>query len=122
MKRNLLLVVIFQVIVTGCGVNSSLTNNTYNATTNVELSRKNYHIIKRISGTANATYIMGIGGLSSQSLMEEAKKEMFNSIIDKEDEAYAVIYVTVEKHQKLIFPFYYKKSIIVSGYLIEFTE
>ena len=108
-------------LLNSCGFHNGLTNNVNLSQTSVVLSQKNYKVIDRVSGTANAKYILGIGGISAKSLVEKARTAMV--IKNKlSGGAKAYIYPTVEFHSTWIFPFYIQKTVTYSGYLIEFTD
>ena len=113
-------ILVISVILSGCGIQRAIVLNTNNNVTNVELSKKNFKVLEKVSGTSTATYIFGIGGLTKKSLIENAKTEMLSNS-HLEGNARAIVNVTVEEH----FRFYlvvFKRTIIVNGYVIEFTE
>lgn len=74
-----------------------------------------------MSGEANATYIFGIGGLSNKHLIEQAKNTMYDNA-KLEGGAKAIINISAEVHDGIWTFLYVKRSVRVSGYLIEFTE
>jgi hypothetical protein len=85
------------------------------------LSQKNYKVIDKVSGTATAKYIFGIGGISAKALVEKARTAMVTKN-KLNGGAKAYIYPTVDEHMTFIFPFYIQKTVTYSGYLIEFTD
>lgn len=121
MKTIKILLIVFlpMILITSCGIHSAMVGNINNSNTNVELSKKNFKIIGRVSGSSTATYVFGIGGLSNKNLIERAKAEMLGQLSGG---SRAIINVTTESHYTLIVPFFYRKTITVSAHLIEFTE
>jgi hypothetical protein len=103
-----------------CASHKGLTFNTNNHTTQVLLSKKNYKIVDKVQGESEAMYILGIGGLSRKAMVAEAKADMVSKA-DIIGSSKAIINETVEvKHTH--FPFVRKYKVIVSAYIIEFTE
>lgn len=114
-------VAIMAIIMTGCGVNASRISNSNSISTNVELNKANFIVLERVSGEASSTYIMGIGGFSNQALIDMAKSNMMDEA-SLEGSSKAIINVTTDIHRTMVYPFYFKKKVIVSAYVIEFTE
>jgi hypothetical protein len=108
-------------MVSSCGMQSQIVSNENVNQTTVGLNRKNYKVVDVVKGKASNTYIFGIGGMSKKALMESAKLKMYNTnyLIGK-SAAYANM--TTESRISMFFPFYYKRTIISSAILIEFTE
>ncbi|HOC85958.1 MAG TPA: hypothetical protein PLP79_01020 [Prolixibacteraceae bacterium] len=115
------LILLTLLFLSGCGVHTSLVGNLNGNMTNVELTRKNFTVLERISGTSTATYIMGIGGLSNKALIEKAKADML-SRHDLTGGSMAIINLTVEDHVSSFLIFYVKRTVTVSAHLIEFTD
>ena len=105
----------------GCGIHSTLVGNLNGNMTNVELTRKNFTVLERISGTSTATCIMGIGGLSNKALIEKAKADML-SRHNLTGGSKAIVNLTVEEHVSMVLFFYVKRTVTVSAHLIEFTD
>lgn len=106
---------------TSCGIHSAMVGNINNNTTNVELSKKNFKVIDRVSGQSTATYVFGIGGLSNKALIEKAKTKMLENA-NLTGSSKAIINVTTESHNTLVVPFLYQKTVTVSAHIIEFIE
>lgn len=123
MKTFKILSIVFltSILMTSCGIHSAMFGNINNNTTNVELSKKNFKVIDTVSGQSTATYVLGIGGISNKALIENAKTNMLE-IADLTGSSKAIINVTTESHMTLVFPFFYRKTVIVSAHIIEFTE
>jgi hypothetical protein len=109
------------ILITSCGIHSAMVININNNVTNVELSEKNFKVIERVSGSSTATYVLGIGGLSNKILFEKAKSNMLAKA-DLIGGSKAIIYLTTESHISLVYPLFFRRTVIVSGHIIEFTE
>lgn len=118
---KLFLISLITFLMTSCGVHSAMVSNTNNNLTNVELNKKNFKIIEHVSGKSTATYFVGIGGLSNKALIGKAKAEMLKNA-NIEGGAKAIINLTTESHISIIFPIYYRKTVTVSGHIVEFIE
>lgn len=113
------IVILSTFLLSSCGVNTALVANLNNNTTNVELSQKNFKVIEQVSGSSSAKYILGIGGIKEKALVEKAKAKMLeNSNLNGSSKA--IINQTTETHITMVFPFYYKVTVIVSAHIIEF--
>jgi len=117
--KSLLFFAAVLVFVSGCGVHNALVTNTNNNVTNVELSSDNYRVIQKVSGEATATYVLGIGGLSKKTLVENAKSKMFQEA-DMEGKARAIVNIVTETYYKTFLGFYTERTVTVSGYVVEF--
>lgn len=103
-----------------CGINEHLSYNENQQQTSVVLAQNNFKVIAKVKGESTATYWFGIGGLKNRALLEMAKADMMSkaNILGK---SRAIINVTSEVHHiGVIPPIYYKKTVIVSGHIIEF--
>ncbi len=112
---------IFICLFSSCGFHDGLTSNVNQSQTSIVLSQKNYKVIEKVTGTATARYIFGIGGLRAKALVDKARNNMVmkNKLVGG---ARAFIYPTVEIHSTWCVPFFGKKTVTYSGYLVEFTE
>lgn len=111
----------FVVALTSCGIHSANYTNHNNISTNVELNKNNFKVVKKVSGSSSSAYILGLGGLSNKSLLEKAKSEMYDNA-GLEGGAKAVINITTDIHYSTFSIFYISKKATVSGYLIEFVD
>jgi len=84
------------------------------------LSKKNFKVIKSVSGEASANYVLGIGGLSKKAQIAEARVKMLQQA-DLYRGAKAIVNKTVEIKGSY-FPFVGKKLVTVSAQVIEFTQ
>jgi hypothetical protein len=47
----------FPIMITSCGIQTAMIGNINNNNTNVELSKKNFKVIRKVSGHSLATYV-----------------------------------------------------------------
>ena len=109
------------VLFSGCGISSGLHNqlSVQGANTNVVLQKNNFKVLGTVSGTSDATYVLGVG-LNKNTLIAQAKQQMLDNA-KLEGASKAVINVTVEEHVTFILV-YVKRIVKVHGTVIEFTE
>ena len=104
-----------------CGVNNAFIANHNQNATQVHLSKNNYKVVEKVTGSAEVDYVLFIGGLNQRQLFENAYADM----VDKANlmsGSKALINVVTESYIGGVPPFYYKRVITVSAYVIEFTE
>ena len=106
-------------LLSGCGINQSLTMNSNLNQTNVVLSQKNFHVVKTVTAEVSATYIFGIGGLSKQALQENAVAELTKKAGLTGSQA--LVNVTVHNSGKM-FAVYNKITYHAEATVIEFDE
>jgi hypothetical protein len=116
---TLLAVVMF--LAAGCGIHYVPSSNRTVNGTRVELTKGNFKVVKTVKGNSTATYVLGFGGISNKALIEKAKADMLENA-DMEGKARTIIDLVTEYHLTRVFPFYYQKTVTVSGTLIEFTD
>jgi len=119
--KTFILFAFFAVILSSCGVNTNLPFNLNANTTNVELSKKNFEVISTVTGESSATYILGIGGLKNRALYDMAKADMLKNA-NLVGGAKALVNVVTEQHITLVYPFYFKRRIIMSAHIVEFKQ
>lgn len=122
MKQKLFLGFILLAIIffTGCGVSTGI-SNVNNNNTIVELSKKNFKVLQRVSGQSTATYFCLIGGLSNKALIEQARIAMLENA-NLIGTSRAIINQNVEMHTALVYPVFFRVTVTVSGYIVEFVE
>jgi hypothetical protein len=121
-KLKILSITLFvMVLAAGCGTHRGAFLNNNNNTTQVELGEKNFKVVSKVSGQSTATYVLGIGGITNKSLVENARSNMMSNA-DIVGSSKAIINMTTESHSTLVYPFFYQKTITVSGYVVEFTD
>jgi len=119
--KILSIIILTSILMTSCGIHSAMVGNINNNNTNVELSKKNFKVIEKVSGNSTATYVFGIGGLSNKALIEKAKFKMLENA-NLIGGSKAIINWTTESHISIVYPFFYQKTITVSGHIVEFIE
>lgn len=107
------------ILLSSCGVNQHLTNNTNLNQTNVVLAQKNYHVVKTVEAEVSASYFLGIGGLSKKALHSNVVAELTK----KADltGSQAIVNVTVHCSAKVVLIFS-KISYHAEATIIEFDE
>lgn len=105
----------------GCGYHVARVANLNNHTTEVELSRRNFVVVEKVVGQADASYIFGIGGISEKALIENAKADMLREV-ELIGSARAIINETTEEHYTFVYPVYFRKTVTVSAFVVEFTD
>jgi uncharacterized protein YbjQ (UPF0145 family) len=106
-------------LTTSCGVSRESTNNRNVSQTEVILSKNNYKVIGKTSGTSVQNYWFGIGGLSKKSLGESAMSEMYKNANLKGSQA--IINVNVTYKNKFIV-IHSQSTAIATGTIIEFVD
>ena len=120
MKNSLFaLSIISGLFLSSCGVHSASMGNLNSNVTHVQLDEANFEIVQAVRGTSTATYFFGIGGISNKSLVEKAKAEMVEeaNIMGK---SRALINLTTESHVTIVYPIFYRRTVTVSGHVVEF--
>lgn len=117
---KLLVVVLGVVVLTSCGSTYFHASNQNDTRTSVELTQKNFKVIKPVSGFSSATYIFGIGGASRGATRENAIGNMFNNANLTGAQTIANIYV--QKHVSSVLGIYKRVSYSATGVVIEFTD
>lgn len=120
MKRiYYLLAAVVSVILTGCGVNSSHYSNS-NGNTNVVIQDGQFRYLRKVKGECEQTYIFGIGGLSKNSLANNAIQDMYDNAGLKDGQV--IINITTTVSSQVYFPLIYsKRRAMAYGMVIEFT-
>lgn len=105
----------FFVLLTSCGVTTGYMG--HNVTTNVNLEKNNFKVVKTVSGSADGHSFIGIA-LNQKNLFERAKREMINNA-ELIGGSKAIINVTTDVNAKW-FLIWGRKTITLSGEVIEF--
>ena len=119
--RTVLLTLFATLLLSGCGYHVARVANLNNHTTEVGLNKRNFVVVEKVVGQADASYIFGIGGISEKALIENAKADMLRDV-ELIGSARAIINETTEEHYTFVYPIYFKKTITVSAYVVEFTD
>jgi hypothetical protein len=78
-------------------------------------------VLERVSGSAEIDYLFFIGGISRKQLYENAYADMMK-MANLMSSSKALINIVTEDHVGGVPPFYFKRTITVSAYVIEFTD
>ncbi len=119
MKRVTMLLIVVLMCFTSCAAHYGLPQNYNQNTTEVVLTKNNFKVVNIVKAEASATYIFGIGGLSKNGLIAEAKAKMLESA-GLEGASRTMINEIVEVKTSGFLFFFNKYKVIVSGQIIEF--
>lgn len=106
-------------LTTSCSVSRQATDNRNVTQTEVVLAKKNYKVVKMVSGESKQNYWFGIGGLSKKSLGESAMSDMYKNA--NLTGSQAIINVNVSYKDKFILIHNQAKA-IATGTIIEFID
>ena len=102
MKRILYLsLAVICLIVTGCGINSSNYPNS-NANTNVVIQDGQFRYLRKVQGECEQLYVFGIGGLSKNSIVNNAIQDMYDKANLKDGQV--IINITTTVGTQIYFP------------------
>ncbi len=123
MKKIILLFLAFGSIalLSSCGINFATISNHNANETQVQLTSNNFKVLDKINGSAEVSYVLIFGGLNMKRLYENA----YSAMMDKANltgGSKAVINVVTEERIHGFPPFYYTRTVTVSGNVIEFTK
>lgn len=104
-----------------CGINMGFLTDKTRTITHVELSKKNFKVLDRVSGTSSATYVLGFGGMKNKDLTDMAMNDLLSKA-NLNGGAKALANTTVDVHKGGL-PFFYSKiTVKISAHVVEFTE
>lgn len=86
--KKLSFLIFLSILLTSCAAGLS-----GNFSGSAALTQKNFSYVKNVKGTSQATYILGIGGLSREALAKEAKESMLSKTPLKDNQALANVTV-----------------------------
>lgn len=120
-KIKILAISLIALLISSCaGLNMTPYSNDP-VETRVVLSNSNFRVVKMVKGEWEATYVMGIGGLSKKGLTTNAVSELYNNA--KLTGSQQIVNITVSHSVKMIFgPIYMQRKAVARGYVIEFTD
>jgi hypothetical protein len=123
MKKLSMLLSLFAILflTTSCGVNYALIENQNQNSTQVHLTTNNYTVVEQVTGSADVSYVLGIGGLNKTQLYANAYADMVSSA-NLKDGSRALINIVTEEQVGGVPPFYTKRVITVSAHVIEFNR
>jgi hypothetical protein len=111
--KKISFLLILSILLTSCA--ASLGGNFVGS---ASLGQKNFSYVKNLRGTAQATYILGIGGLSREALAKEAKEEMLAKTPLKDNQAIAN--VTVDYKNSSFIGIYTTVKCVITADIVEF--
>ncbi|NHE58558.1 DUF6567 family protein [Cyclobacterium plantarum] len=104
-----------------CGVNQAWILNQNQNNTQINLGSNNFQVLGQVKGAAEVEYILVFGGKNRRNLFNEAYSAMIEEA-DLTSGSRAITNILTEEHVGGIPPFYYKRTITVSGTVVEFTR
>jgi hypothetical protein len=123
MKKSIstIAVMIMMVVISSCGAGRAVMLNQNQSSTQVHLKENNFKVISSVSGSAEAKYWVLIGGRKRQQMYNQAYAEMVKSaaLIDGPR---ALVNLLTEEHVGGVPPFFLKRTITVSGQVVEFNR
>ena len=123
MKKSIstIAVMIMMVVISSCGAGRAIMRNQNQSSTQVHLKEDNFKVISSVSGSAEAKYWVLIGGRKRQQMYNEAYAEMVKSA-ELIDGPRALVNLLTEEHVGGVPPFFLKRTITVSGHVVEFNR
>lgn len=118
---RILALVALVALMSSCGINYALVEHQNQNATQVKLSQNNYKVVERVSGTADVSYVLIFGGLKKKQLYSTAYSKMLEAA-KLENSSKAVINVLTEEHMGGLPPFFTKRTLTVSAYVVEFNN
>ena len=104
-----------------CGVNNAFVLNQNQNNTLVNLEENNFRVAGKVQGSAEVSYVFLFGGRKKRNLYSDAYSSMLEEA-ELNNSSKAVINVFTEEHVGGFFPFFFTRTLTVSGYVVEFTE
>ncbi|MEQ9097942.1 MAG: hypothetical protein RIF40_02295 [Imperialibacter sp.] len=123
MKKSIstIAVMIMMVVISSCGAGRAIMLNQNQSSTQVHLKEDNFKVVSSVSGSAEAKYWVLIGGRKRQQMYNEAYAEMVKSA-ELIDGPRALVNLLTEEHVGGVPPFFIKRTITVSGHVVEFNR
>lgn len=121
MKPVSFTLLIATIALSSCGVNSAMIVNQNLNNTQVHLGSNNFKVLNKVSGSAEASYVLLIGGINKRQLYENAYADMLNKA-NLPNSSKAIINVLTEEHAGGVPPFFIRRTITVSCNVVEFTK
>lgn len=122
--KNVLLTTTFMMVLlllNSCGVNHTIISNQNQNSTQVHLSKNNFEVVEKVTGSAEVNYVLLFGGLNKKQLYENAYADMVSKANLMSDSK-ALINVVTEEHVGGAPPLFYKRTITVSAHVIKFKD
>ncbi len=109
------------VFISSCGVSTALISNHNQNATEVQLSGNNFKVVDQVSGSSEVSYVFMIGGMNKRQLFENAYSDMMKKA-NLMNSSKAIVNVMTEEHVSGFAPFFIRRTVTVSAYVIEFTR
>lgn len=110
----------FVLLLNSCGINYAMVDHQNQNATEVQLTSNNFKVLGKVSGTAEVEYVLFFGGRQKTQLYTEAYSKMLEAA-QLEGTSKAVVNVFLEEHSGGVPPFYTKRTLTLSAYVVEFT-
>ncbi|WP_162419374.1 DUF6567 family protein [Cyclobacterium roseum] len=104
-----------------CGVNQAWILNQNQNSTEVHLGSNNFEVLGQVKGSASVDYVLIFGGTNRKNLYKEAYDAMIEEA-DLTSGSRTLTNVLTEEHVGGVPPFYYKRTLTVSGTVVEFNR
>ncbi len=112
---------LFTAFLSSCGIGAAFVANHNQNATEVHLNGNNFKVIDQVSGSSEATFIFLIGGIEKRQLYQNAYSTMMKKA-NLLNSSKAIINVMTEEHFSGFYPFFVRRTITVSGQVVEFTR
>jgi hypothetical protein len=119
--RNILALIALPLLLASCGINQAIVLNQNQNSTQVQLTQDNFRNVGNVSGTANVKYILLFGGAKRRNLFGDAYSAMIASA-ELAKGPRAVVNVVTEEHIGGLPPIFFRRTLTVSGTVVEFTR
>lgn len=104
-----------------CGISTALISNHNQNATEIHLSGNNFKVIDQVSGSSEVSYVLAFGGMNRKQLYANAYATMIKKA-NLLNGSKAVINLLTEEHVSGFAPFFVKRTITVTGQVVEFTR
>lgn len=118
---NIFLISALTLLLASCGVNQALVLNQNQNATQVHLSEGNFRNAGKVTGTDSVRYILLFGGAKKRNLYGNAFSAMLEAA-QLSSGPRTVVNVVTEEHIGGFPPFCFKRTLTVTGQVVEFTR
>jgi hypothetical protein len=108
------------VSLTSCGVGAAYVFNHNQNATQVHLGSSNFNVVDKVKGSAEVSYVLIFGGMKKKSLYATA----YSNMVEEANltGSRAIVNVVTEEHIGGVPPFFFTRTITVSGHVVEFVR
>ena len=117
---NSLFALILLASFSSCGVSAAYVFNHNQNNTQVNLSENNFEVRERVTGSSEVDYILLFGGWKKRQLYAQAYDAMLQEA--GLNGSQALTNIVTEEHVGGFPPFYTKRTVTVTGQVIEFNR